>query len=135
MLIPITCYRCSNCNRIYEEEPNKCICERTVYIVGERFGPFIILEHVDELQIKVRCILCDSTRIIAYSNIKKQKSCGCKPRIAEIIELTGETLTYRCRKCGKALTKRLPIVAYCCEDKVESTESNELDFRSLDNEF
>lgn len=118
-LVPIICYRCSECERIYEEKPTRCVCERTVFIKGERFGPFVIINAVGEQEVKVRCILCDTVSTKHYSNIRKQTSCGCKPKYIEPIELTEEIFVYRCKRCGKIVTKRLPIVSYCCEDKGE----------------
>jgi hypothetical protein len=116
-VIPIVCYRCTSCNRIYEAEPKKCVCERQIYIKGERFGPFEIVKEAEDHQIKVRCILCDTVSTMHFTNIKKQQSCGCKPRHVEVIELNDEVFVYRCRKCNKVSTVRVPVVTYCCEEE------------------
>lgn len=116
-MIPVVCFRCSDCNRLYEEKPNKCICERVVFIRGEQFGPFIV-QGVDDKpeHVRAKCVLCDNLVTVRGDNMRKQMSCGCKPNHIETIELTQEIYTYRCRKCKKVTTKRLPIVSYCCEE-------------------
>lgn len=119
MLVPVICYRCSKCNRIYEAAPNECICERKVYIKGERFGAFLILDRVDNQNAKVKCVLCGNNRTILYSNIRDQQSCGCKPRHIEILDITGDVCVYKCRRCINTRTCNLPIAMYCCEDKDE----------------
>lgn len=116
-LLPVILYRCSDCNRLYEEKPENCICERRVYVEGERIGPFVVKGNSEkQAHVKVRCILCDTFVDIAYSNIRRQQSCGCKPRSAEVLELSEEVLVYRCRRCGKSNTAVLPIITYCCEE-------------------
>ena len=119
-LVPVTLHRCTDCLRLYEEKPGKCVCERHVYIDGERFGPFIVegRSKIPE-HIRVRCILCDTLCDVRYTNIKKQQSCGCKARSAEVLELNEEILVYRCRKCEQVRTVRLPVVSYCCEEENE----------------
>lgn len=118
-LMPIICYRCSQCNRIYEEQTDYCICERQVFIEGERFGPFIVIERLEDNNLKVKCILCDTFTTVHAANIRRQQSCGCKPKHVEKLDLTSEVLVYRCRKCGKTRTVRLPVVSYCCEGENE----------------
>lgn len=116
-LVPVTLYRCTDCLRLYEEKPEKCVCERHVYIKGERFGPFVV-EGKSNLHehVKVRCLLCNTLVDVRYTNIKKQQSCGCKARSAEVLEINEEIIVYRCRKCSKVRTVRLPVVSYCCEE-------------------
>lgn len=115
-LVPITCYRCLDCNRIYEEKPSRCVCERQVYIEGERFGSFVVVGKGEGNTINARCLLCSCRTHVLSSNIRRQQSCGCKPKHAEIIELNESTLVYRCRKCMRMHTVNLPIITYCCED-------------------
>ena len=114
----ITCYRCSECNRIYETKPNKCACERTVFVNGERMGAFVILSkgEKDKHHLLVKCVFCGLTSEMHYSNIKRQVSCGCKPLHVDVISLNESTLQYRCRKCNTIKIVSLPIVVYCCEE-------------------
>lgn len=122
-ILPIICYRCTECDRIYEAIPNRCVCERTVFIKGERFGPFIILDTKGGDRIKVKCILCGNLKEVLCGGIKTQKSCGCKPWHAETLEITSEVLVYKCRKCNNTHTVRVPIAMYCCEDVEDGTNT------------
>lgn len=116
MLVPITCYRCDRCKRIYEEAPNRCVCERTIYVVGERTGSFIILDKGEqENYFLVRCILCGTTSELYYTNMKRQKSCGCKPLHIKIESISTDSLAYTCKRCNKTSIIKPPVVTYCCE--------------------
>lgn len=116
-LVPITCYRCSDCNRLYEEDPERCVCERSVFVKDSVHGSFIVRDKAEKpTYYLVTCILCGSTKEIRYSNIRRQDSCGCKPRSAIISEITPEKVMYTCRKCGESHILVPPIVSYCCED-------------------
>lgn len=116
---PVICWKCTECERIYTEEPQYCVCERQVYVEGEQFGPFVIFNKIDRVNIRVKCLLCDSFHVIRYNNIKIQKSCGCLPKHVEIVEIKEQVVTYTCRRCGKTQSAKMPIVMYCCEDENE----------------
>jgi hypothetical protein len=113
--IEVQSFKCSRCSKIYHElHPDKCIC-RSPYEVGNIIGPFkIIGAKVDE-KIPVICVLCDCSKDLHYTAIKRQKSCGCKPKHIEVIESTEDFIRYKCNKCGKTVSDELPILHYCCE--------------------
>jgi hypothetical protein len=123
-LKPVVCYRCDRCKRIYETEPVKCICDRIVYLEGEKVGSFIVIEQSkeDKKEFTVRCLLCGSLTDVHYTNIKDQKSCGCKPKYIELISVSEKVIIYRCKKCGKVQTPKPPIVTYCCEEDDDASD-------------
>ena len=117
MIIPITCYRCSECNRIYETDPERCVCDRAIFIKNSVHGSFIILSKSERMHhYMVKCILCGSTKELHYANIKRQASCGCKPRHIDLTEVTPNKVMFVCKKCDEAYVSVPPIVSYCCED-------------------
>ena len=113
--IELKSFKCVRCNKIYHElTPDKCIC-RSPYEVGNRIGPFKIIGSKVEDKIPVLCLLCDGSKDLHYTAIKRQKSCGCKPAWITILDISEEYVRYRCSKCGKSVAEELPVLSFCCE--------------------
>lgn len=112
----LTSYRCVRCNKVYHSDPpDKCIC-RSPYEIGNLLGPFKITGAKDEDgKIPVVCLICDCSKDIHYTGLKRQKSCGCKPKWIDVLDISEEFVRYRCSKCGQISTDELPVINYCCE--------------------
>jgi hypothetical protein len=98
-------------------QPKYCVCDRHVYIEGEQFGPFIIKKFISKEELQVQCLLCGSFHKMKYNNVKKQHSCGCKPRHIVILEIDENKFIYTCKKCGRNTITNPPVVIYCCEEE------------------
>ena len=110
-----TIYICGDCGKIYEDDPQNCECESRL-TKGKIIGPFEILDTSTNGSLKCQCQLCGIVCKVASSNIKRQVSCGCKPRSAEILQFMEEKIRYKCRKCGQTKIENLPIEEWCCEE-------------------
>jgi len=116
----IKAYQCLRCNKIYLNDcPEQCQCQSKLD-KGNIVGPFLILGKKLNDGIPVRCLLCYSSTTVNYTCIRRQKSCGCKPRHIDIITVSEENVRYLCKKCGKYTTQEVPILAYCCEESISN---------------
>lgn len=111
-------FKCTDCGRFYETLPNECICVKAVFYKGRLSGSFIIEGPPDDSGIvQVTCVLCGMTTNIHYTNIKKQISCGCKPKYIRMLKVTKDIVQYKCDKCQSVTNAVPPIVVYCCEEE------------------
>jgi hypothetical protein len=113
----LTYYQCKKCRRVWHQEPKQCSCERSLSCEGARVGPFEIIKRISGpgQKLLVRCGFCTVSKEIASSNIRKQHSCGCKPRHIQIIETDpdNQVVTYKCRQCASIQTEHFPP-SWCC---------------------
>jgi len=107
-------YRCTLCGKDYENPQQHCICENGLK-AGDNIGPFHILEK-DGSNYKVECNLCGIVKYIHYSNIRRQVSCGCKPRHINISRVLPTEIRYVCKKCNKQHLETLPLEEWCCDE-------------------
>lgn len=113
----ILVFKCTECERTYEVLPTECICVKQRFYKGRPVGSFIIESPPDQSgDIEVVCILCGMTTRIHYTNVKKQVSCGCKPKYIELLAVDKEVIRYRCKRCNSVHNVIPPIVTYCCEE-------------------
>lgn len=109
-------YVCSDCGKIYDSNPQHCECE-TKLAKGRIIGPFEILDATTNGSLTCQCRLCGLIKDINSSNIRKQSSCGCKPRSAQILQFMTDQIRYKCRRCNKTNIDNLPIDLWCCHDE------------------
>jgi hypothetical protein len=108
-------FKCVRCDKVYHDKhPDRCVC-RSPYEEGLMIGPFKITGAKVDEKLPVICLLCDSSKEIHYTALKRQKSCGCKPRWITIIDISEQFVRYRCIKCSQTHTEELPVLQYCCE--------------------
>ena len=113
MIHEVIIYTCDNCKKIYKDHPGKCECENSLRN-QEQIGPFKILDTVSNGLFKVQCLLCGMVKEIHRSNLRRQVSCGCKPKTIEILQFTETQFRYRCRKCGASKLSSFPVDQWCC---------------------
>ena len=91
-------------------------CDKTTVLkVQEEGFKIIAFKKDDEGKLPTICLLCDCSKDIHYTALKRQKSCGCKPKWIEILDMSEEYVRYRCTKCNKKISDELPILTFCCE--------------------
>ncbi len=116
MIIEKTYYVCDKCGTKYSSFTPQCDCENKL-TKGKVVGPFEILDTATNGTLKCQCRLCGLVKDIDSSNIRRQVSCGCKPRRIEILQFMKDNIRYKCRKCGKTNIDNLPIEVYCCDEE------------------
>ncbi len=107
-------FRCTLCGKDYENPQQHCMCETTLK-AGDNIGPFHILEKRGR-DYKVECNICGLVKDIHSSNIRRQVSCGCKPRHVSISRILANEIRYRCKKCDEVHLVSLPLDEWCCDD-------------------
>ena len=115
MLERLDTWKCTKCKRLYHEELKFCQCEGEIS-VGHTVGVFKILTKNNGRKLEVTCILCGLDTEIDTSNIRRQKSCGCKPRHIDVINSSEKEIRYTCRKCGKSHVVDVPVFSWCCDE-------------------
>ena len=115
MLKEQTVWICDRCERIFPgEKPTQCTCETAIQPENV-VGAFEILSKANGQKFNVICLFCGLDRVVHRSNIRRQKSCGCKPKHIEILFNTEDKVRYTCNKCGKTISTDLPIERWCHE--------------------
>lgn len=112
----VKAFECVRCKKVFlGDHPPECGCS-LVLEEGKRIGSFQLQKKLPERNWSVICLLCSLETRINGTNLKKQKSCGCKPRHIEILAISDLELRYRCRKCGTTYSEKMPILMWCCEE-------------------
>lgn len=109
----ITRYQCTDCDKIYTYEPSKCSC-KDILAKDKVVGSFKLVEPADDDKWHVICLICDNDVEIHRSNIRRQKSCGCKPKHIHILGITEKSVNYLCTKCTDTKVVVIPILEWCC---------------------
>lgn len=120
MIEEIIIYKCSKCGKTYEKKPTECEgCSNRIE-VGSVVGPFRVVKKLGVTgKFRVECLLCGFEKDILNSNLKRQSSCGCKPRHIEILGITKDKVRYHCRRCFTHRTDTVPVLVFCCTEDFE----------------
>lgn len=124
----IICYKCIDCDKIYTILPKDgCTCLERKFYRGQRCGSFFIQDEelTSDGKYTVICILCGLTAKIHKTNLKRQVSCGCKPKHISIHSIDNESIVYACKRCNKIRKEIPPVVVYCCEEGFEGYTDEE----------
>ena len=114
MIEQIKAWKCRKCERVYFDKPTVCACVSAIE-PGNIVGCFKLLTRSNGRKFTAQCLLCGLDTEIDASNIRRQKSCGCKPRHCEILNNTETEARYRCKKCQKTILEDLPVMVWCCD--------------------
>jgi len=114
MIKQVLVYRCSLCGRDHDTPQQHCSCENKLNN-GDILGPFTILEKRNS-GYQIECNICGMVKVIHYTNVRRQMSCGCKPRHVEITRILPTEIRYQCKKCQDFHTEPLPLDEWCCDD-------------------
>ena len=114
MIQEISAWKCDKCERVYFDRPASCTCTKEI-TDGNVVGCFRIISKSNGRKFSATCLLCGLDTEIDTSNIRRQKSCGCKPKYCDVLSNTDAEVRYRCKRCGKILVSELPIMVWCCE--------------------
>jgi hypothetical protein len=118
MLTEIKAWKCEKCQRIYFDKPAACSCVAEIS-QGNLIGCFKVINRNNGRKLTVTCLLCGLDTEVDSSNIRRQKSCGCKPKHIDILSNTEQEVRYRCKKCTKTHVEGLPAMEWCCEEGIE----------------
>ena len=114
----IRAFMCEHCSRVYTTLPLNCVCEKRSYLIGQIIGSFVLQTRPSEDgMVSVTCVLCGLTSEMHYTNMKRQVSCGCKPKHIKLEDVQAEITRYKCQRCRTLHTEANPIVTYCCEEE------------------
>jgi rubredoxin len=117
MFVEYKAFKCTKCGKVYENEaPPSCVCEISLQ-PGKIVGTFQLLAKMEDRNWNVICLLCGLETKINSSNMKRQKSCGCKPRHIDLIDMSADSARYKCRKCRTSYTEETPILLWCCTEE------------------
>ena len=123
MIEEITIYKCTVCGKTYTDKVTECTGCSNRIVVGQIVGPFRVIKKLAVTgKYRVECLLCGFEKEILSSNLKRQSSCGCKPRHIEILHITEHKVRYHCRRCLDNRAEELPIFTYCCTEDFEYEE-------------
>ena len=109
---------CSECGRVTESLPlSDCKCTEGT-LKGSVVGSFVLMEDkVTDRLMEVQCIPCGHTVQLMYSSLKRQPSCGCRPRHIEIINVNPDAIRFYCKKCKQTSYKKPPLIRWHCEEE------------------
>lgn len=120
MIEAITVYRCTKCSRTFEQKVEECTECRNKIQNDTIIGPFRIIKRLDLIKkFRVECLLCGFEKEIFQSNVRRQSSCGCRPRHIELHNITAREVRYHCRRCGDNRVEELPVFTWCCTEDFE----------------
>lgn len=109
-------YACKRCGKVYKNLPDACSCRDRLHM-GMTVGPFLLLSDDYTDGWRVNCRLCDMIGSQHRSNIKRAKSCGCKPSHIDILSHSLDFVKYVCNRCEDATTSHYPVIQWCCNDE------------------
>jgi DNA-directed RNA polymerase subunit RPC12/RpoP len=111
-------YVCTECGKTFENKVATCAeCSKAIR-PGKVVGPFrVIKKTFMNGKYVVECLLCGYEATVGVTNLKRQKSCGCKPRHIETRSVTEHSVRYYCSRCGKVRVEEPPVLEWCCMEE------------------
>jgi len=111
---------CTDCNKVFEHHVGECPECSNAIKDGYVYGSFrVIRRSVTGGRFIVECIPCGYETDVDRTNLRRQKSCGCKPRHINILSVSESAIRYFCSRCRDTKVEEPPIFEWCCNQGEE----------------